>query len=97
MNIDPDAHATVSHRLLRLTQLYPQLLPPDATREWYSRLPLDARAISTEILLEAFLEGIDLILVSQPMQAKHLPRTRDHEPHSPVIIRRIAKLIWHLT
>jgi len=90
-DIDPDMHAAISHRLPRMPQLYPQLLPHEASLEWDSLLPLDTRSISPKILLEALPKGIDFKLASPSMLTKHLPIThRDHMTHGPVIIHHIA-------
>jgi hypothetical protein len=99
VGIDSDAHATVSHPLTRLTYQYPQLLPPEAIRDWDSRLPMDVRTDSMKLFAETFSEGVDLLLSSPPTLAKHSPMIhRDHGPYGPmIIVHRIVKLILYLT
>jgi hypothetical protein len=58
LDIDPDVHATVSHRLTRLTHQYLQLFPPGAIRVWASMLPMDVRTISLELFAKTFLKGL---------------------------------------
>ena len=98
LDIDTDAHATVSHRLPREKQQYPHLLPPEAIRDWDSRPTMAVRAISSEILTKTFPKGVDLMLASpSPMLVKHLPRTHsNHGPHSPLIVHRIVQLISYM-
>ena len=56
-----------------------------------SRLPMDVRAISPEILEVTFPKGVNLILISPPILAKDLPMTHiDLGPRGPLIVHRIA-------
>ncbi len=71
VDTNPDAHATVSHRLKRMRQQYPQLLPLEAIRDCDSRIPMDARAISPKLFATTFSEVIDLLLANPPMLAQH--------------------------
>jgi hypothetical protein len=43
VHIDPDAHAAASHRIAYMRLLCTQLLPPEAIKDRYSRLPIDVR------------------------------------------------------
>ena len=46
-----------------------------------SRLPMDVRTISPELLKVTFPEGIDLILANPPVLATHLSSSNiDHAP-----------------
>jgi len=80
-----------------MTQQYPQLLPSEVIRDWYSRLPMDARIISPKVMTQTFPEDIDLILASSPVLSKHLPMTHKNQgPHIPFIAHRISMFIWCL-
>ncbi len=74
-DVDPDAHAATIHRLARLHARHPLLLPPEATTGWDTRLPMDTRTITPALFVHAFPKGVNVIMTSPPMMAKHLPRT----------------------
>jgi hypothetical protein len=87
VDIDPDAHMDVSHRITHLRHQFPNLLTPEAITDWDSRLPMDVRTISHELLRATFPDGGDLILASPPMQAIHLPIThRNHTSTGPDVV-----------
>ena len=96
--MDPEAHAATTHRLARLhARHYPLLLPPEATSGWDTRLPMDTRTISPALFAQAFPAGVDIIMTSPPMLAKHLPKTirgSGQPPHATVL--QIHDLIHHL-
>ena len=75
VDIDPDAHTVVSHRITHLRHQFPYLIPPEAIKDWDSRLPMDAHTISPELFRATFPEVIDLLLASPPMLASYLPMT----------------------
>ena len=88
----------VSHRITNLRQQFPNLLPPEALTDWDSRLPMDVRTISPELVRATFPDGVDLLLASPPMQAIHLPGThRDHTPMGPDVVRHILRLTLYLS
>ena len=96
--IDPDAHTAASHRIARLRLQFPHLLPPETTKDWDSRLPMDVRTIFLELLRATFPEGIYLLLVSPPMLANHLSRPhREHTPSGPYVVQHILRLILHVS
>jgi hypothetical protein len=66
--------------------------------DWDSRLSMDVRTISLELLRATFPEGIDLLLASSPMLASHLPRThRERTPMGPDVVKHILHLIMNLS
>ncbi len=73
--IDLDAHTATAHKLARLHNRHPLLLPPEAIEGWNTRLPMDAITITPELFTQAFPAGVDLIMTSPPMLPQHLPRT----------------------
>jgi hypothetical protein len=81
VDIDPDAHTVVSRRITHLRLQFPHLLPSEAITDWNSRLPMDVRTISQELLRATFPEVIDLLLASPPILASHLPKT--HKERTP--------------
>ena len=96
-DIDPDAHTATTYRLARLHNRYPLLLPPEATIGWDTRLPRDTRSITPELLARVLPTGVDLIMTSPPMLAKHLPG--DHRGcghHAHATISQINHLIRYL-
>ena len=96
-DIDPDAHTATTHRLARLHARHPLLLPPEATNGWDTRLPMDTRTITPALFAQAFPAGVDVIMTSPPMLAKHLPKTirgSGQPPHATVL--QIHDLIRHL-
>jgi len=96
-DIDPDARTTTSHRLARLHNRHPLLLPPEAMEGWDTRLPMDARTITTELFTKAFPERVDLIMNSPPMMPQHLPRTRRGQGQpAHAVVDQISYLIQHL-
>ena len=98
VDIDPDAHMAVSHRITHLRQQFPTLLPPEVLTDWDSRLPMNVRTISPELIRATFPDGVDLLLASPPMQASHLPGTyRDHTPMGPDVVRHILRLILYIS
>ena len=97
VRIDPDAHMVVSHRITHPRQQFPNLLPPEAITDRDSRLPMNVRIISPELLRSTFPDGDDLLLASPPMQASHLPMThREHTSMGPDVVRHIIRLILYL-
>ena len=91
VDIDPDVHAVVSHRLKLMRLKYPHLLPPEAIRDWNSQLPRDARIISPELFAATLTEGMDLLLASPPMLAHRLLGShREHTPNGPSVVHRIV-------
>ncbi len=98
VNTDPDAHTVASHRIAYLRLKFPHLLPPEAIQVWDSRLPMDVRIISPELLNVIFSEGIDFILASPHGRAIHLFKyEREHTTPGPDIIRHILRLGLHLS
>jgi hypothetical protein len=98
VDIDPDAHMAVSHRITHLRQQFPNLFLPEALTEWDSRLPRVVRTISPKLIRATFPDGVDLLLASPLMQACHLPGThRDHTPMGPDVVRHILRLILYLS
>ena len=98
MDIDPDAHAAFSHRITHLRLQYSHLLPLEVIKDWDSRLPLDVRTISLELLTSTFPEGLDLLLASLPMLSRHLPRSHTvHTAMGPDDVRHILRRILHLS
>jgi hypothetical protein len=66
--------------------------------DWDSRLPMDIRTISTELLRATFPDGIDLLLASPSMLARHVPEThRERTPVGPDVDRHILHLIMYLS
>ena len=65
-DIDPDAHTATTHRLARLHNRHPLLLPPEAMDGLDTRIPMDARTITPELFTQAFPAGVDLIMTSPP-------------------------------
>ncbi len=66
--------------------------------DWHSRLPMDVRTISPELLRATIPEGIDLLLASPSMLASHLPMThRERTPVGPKVVRHILHLILYLS
>jgi hypothetical protein len=96
---DPNAPKTASHRVAQLMHQFPHLLPQEAIQDWESRIPMDVRTISLELLSAArFPEGIDLILTSPPMLATQLSNSnREHTPPGLNISRHIVCLVLHLS
>ncbi len=75
VDIDLDAHTATSHRLARLHDRHPLLLPLEAIDGWDTRLPMNARTITHELFTHALPTGVDLIMTSPPpMLSQHLPR-----------------------
>jgi hypothetical protein len=98
VDIDPYAHMVVFHGIADLELRFPLLFPSEATKVWDSRLPMDVRAISLELLRATFPEGIDLLLASPPMLPNHLPMThRERSPMGPDVVRHIHRLILDLS
>jgi hypothetical protein len=96
-DVDPDAHAATTHRLARLLARHPLLLPPEATNGWDTRLPMDIRTITPALFAQAFPAGVDIIMTSPPMLAKHLPKTiRGSGQPSHATVFQIHDLIRHL-
>jgi hypothetical protein len=89
----------VSRRITHTSYQFPNLLPPEASTDWDSRLPMDACAISPELLRTTFPDRIDHLLASPPMQASHLPKTHiAHTPSmGPDVVRHILRLILYLS
>jgi hypothetical protein len=71
---------------------FPLLLPSEAIKYW------DARAISLELRIATFSEGIDLLLANPLMLANHFPGThRERSPMGPDVVRHILRIILHLS
>jgi hypothetical protein len=74
------------------------LLPPEAIKDWSSRLPRDIQTISPELIAITSPEGIDFILAIPPALATHLSiSNRDHTPPGPDIGRHVIRLVLHLS
>ncbi len=59
---------------------------------------ISAPSQSPELLRATFLEGIDLLLVSPPMLARHVPKThREPTPVGPDVVRHIVHFILFLS
>ncbi len=98
VDTDPNAHSGVSHRIAHMCLQFPHLLPPEALMDWNSRLPMNVRTISPELLRATFPEGIDLLLASSPMLARHVHKThRERTPVGPDVARHILHLILYLS
>ncbi len=77
---------------------FPYLRPLEALVDWNSRLPMDVRTISPELLRATFPEGIDPLLVSPPMLARHVPNNhRERTPLGPDVVRHILHIIMYLS
>ena len=98
VDIDLDVHAAISRRIAHLRLQYPYLFPLKANKDWDSRLSTDVRTISPELLTVTFPKGIDLLLASPPMLARHLPRShRVHTLMEPDVVRHILHFILYLS
>ncbi len=71
VDIDPDAHTATSHRIAHLRSQFPHLLPRETIKNSNSRLSLDVGTISTELLKDTFVEGINLVLANSFVPATH--------------------------
>jgi hypothetical protein len=59
---------------------------------------MDIHTISPELITTAFPEGVDLLLASPTLLARHLPRSHSvHTPMGPDGVRIILHLIMHLS
>ncbi len=59
---------------------------------------MDARTISPELLRSTFPEGIDLLLASPSMIARHVPKTHIYRiSMGPDVVRHILHLIMYLS
>jgi hypothetical protein len=77
---------------------FPHLLPSEAIKDWNSRLPMDVRAISPDLLRAAFPERLDLLLASPPMLKSNLPKThRECTPMGPDVVRHILHVTMYLS
>jgi len=84
----PGAHMAAAQRIACLRHNFPHLFLPEAVQDWDSRLPLDVRTSSPDLLSATFLEGIYLILASPPVLATRVSRShREHTPSGPDIHR----------
>ena len=93
-----DAHTAASHRVAYLRREFPHLLPQEVIYDWHSRLSMDVRTISPELLSVQFPEGIDLILAIPPMIATHLSNSnKEHIPPVPNISRHITRIVLHIS
>ncbi len=72
-DIDTYAHTATTHRLARLHNRHPLLLPLEAMEVWDTRLPMDAITITPELFTQAFPVGVDLIMTSSPHVASTPP------------------------
>ena len=73
-NIDPGVHTATTHRLARLHNRHPLLLPPEAIEGWDTRLSMDAKTITPALFTHAFPAGVDLIVTSPLTLPQHLSR-----------------------
>jgi len=97
VDIDPDAHTATTHKLARLHNQHPLLLPREAMEGWDTRLPMDARTITPALFTQAFPAGADLIMINPPMLPQHLPRThRGQWQSAHATVGHISCLIQHL-
>ncbi len=66
--------------------------------DWDSRLPMEFRIISPELFRAIFPEGIDFLLASPPIVARHVPKThKDRTPVGPDVVRHILHLILYFS
>jgi hypothetical protein len=95
---DPYAHSVVSHRIAHMQLQFPHLLPPETLMDWDSRLRMDVRTISSELLRATFSKGTDLLLANPPMLARHVPKThRERTPVGPDVVWHILHLFLYLS
>ena len=93
----PDAHAATTHRITRLRNRYPLLLPLTATLGWDTRLPMDTKTITPVLFTQAFPAGTDIITTSPPMLLQHLSRAhREGGQPAQAALLQIVRLIQHL-
>ena len=98
VDTDPDAHTVAAQRIAHLRHNFPHLLPSEAIQDWDSRLPLDVRTISPELVSATFPKGIDLILASPTELATQVSIShREHTPLGPDIGRHIIRLVLRLS
>ena len=94
VDIDPDAHTATLHKVARLHDRHPLLLPPEAIN---TRLPMDARTITPELFIQASPAGVDLIMASPPMIPQHFPKAhRGQEQSARATVGQIRYLIHQL-
>ena len=65
-DINPDVHTTKTHKLARVHNRHPLLLPPEAIEGWDTRLSMDAKTITPALFTHAYFAGVDLIMISPP-------------------------------
>jgi len=94
---DSDAHTATSHRVTHLRHQFPHLPPHEVIQDWDSRLPIDVRTCSPELLSIKFPKRNDFILASQPVLATHSSNSnKEHTPPGPDISRHITRLVLQL-
>ena len=95
-DINPDAHAAASHRLLALQARHPQQLPTAALVGWDRRLPFNANCLNPNSL-HSFPDGIDLIIAGPPCQPYSDAGMHKgiKDPRSKALIQ-VARLIQYL-
>jgi hypothetical protein len=93
---DPDAYTSLQHRITQMQEKYPGQLPPSATANWNTSLPLDITHITPQDLHTNFPTGIDIIIANLPT---YPPSTKTHTPKihpQELAIKHIIRLIYSL-
>jgi ribonuclease HI len=93
---DPDAYTSLQHRITQMQEKYPGQLPPSATANWNTSLPLDITHITPQDLHTNFPTGIDIIIANlptyPPSTQKHTNKIRPQE----LALKHIIRLIHFL-